>query len=116
MAYLANVQCNGCREDHCLSSDCIVPECTKSQDINFCYECKEFPCDKMGFSTDLKEKWIRKTISLKRSVLNNISRMKRIYPITRVKGGFPFSETSQNYEGEIKCLIITIRRQYFCGF
>ena len=65
LKYFAGVKCNGCREDRCLNSNCIVPECTKKQDIYFCYECKEFPCNKTGFSDGLKEKWIRKNNKIK---------------------------------------------------
>jgi|SRR5690554_170898 len=60
LEYLANVKCNGCREDRCLKTNCFVPECTQNHNILFCYECKDFPCDRTGFSDDLKEKWIRK--------------------------------------------------------
>ena len=42
LAYLADAKCNGCREDHCMDSNCIVPECTKNQNIHFCYECRDF--------------------------------------------------------------------------
>jgi len=63
--YLANVKCNGCREDRCLKTNCIVPECTHNRNILFCYECEDFPCDKTGFPDDLKEKWIRKNKRIK---------------------------------------------------
>ena len=65
LEYLADVKCNGCRKDHCMDSSCIVPECTKNQNIYFCYECKDFPCAKTGFPDGLKEKWIRKNNKLK---------------------------------------------------
>lgn len=65
LEYLANVKCNGCREDRCLKTDCIVPECTHNRNILFCYECEDFPCDKTGFPDALKEKWIRKNKRIK---------------------------------------------------
>lgn len=65
LEYLANVKCKGCREDHCLGSDCIVPECVKGKGIDFCYQCEDFPCDQTGFSDDLRAKWIRKNNKLK---------------------------------------------------
>jgi hypothetical protein len=60
LQYLADVKCRGCREDHCMDSNCIVPDCVKSRGIDFCHECGDFPCDKTGFPDGLKEKWIRK--------------------------------------------------------
>jgi hypothetical protein len=65
LEYLASVKCNGCREDHCMESNCIVPECTQNQNIYFCYECKDFPCGRTGFPDGLKEKWIRKNNKIK---------------------------------------------------
>lgn len=65
LEYLADVKCNGCRKDHCMDSNCIVPECTKNQKIDYCYECKDFPCDKTGFPDGLKKKWIRKNKKIK---------------------------------------------------
>lgn len=65
LEYLADVKCNGCRNGRCPDSNCIVPECTKSRTIYFCYECEEFPCAKTGFPEDLKVKWIRKNNKIK---------------------------------------------------
>jgi len=65
LTYFAAAQCHGCREDRCLNTSCFVPECTKKQQIDFCYECKEFPCAKTGFPDDLQEKWIRKNKRIK---------------------------------------------------
>jgi hypothetical protein len=48
-----------------MDSNCIVPECTKNQSIYFCYECRDFPCEKTGFDDGLKEKWIRKNLKIK---------------------------------------------------
>jgi hypothetical protein len=56
LEYLANGKCNGC---------CIVPKCTEDRGILFCFECKDFPCDKTGFPTGLREKWIRKNNKIK---------------------------------------------------
>lgn len=65
LEYLAQAKCNGCRDDHCMDSNCIVPECVKKQNIHFCYECKDFPCDKTGFPDDLRDKWIKKNNKIK---------------------------------------------------
>jgi len=65
LEYLADVKCNGCREDHCMDSNCVIPECTKDRGVDFCHECGDFPCDKTGFPDGLKEKWIRKNRRIK---------------------------------------------------
>lgn len=65
LEYFANVNCKGCREGKCNNSDCIVPACIKEKNINFCFECAEFPCEKTGFDDKLKDKWIRKNLKIK---------------------------------------------------
>ncbi len=37
----------------------------KTKNIHYCYECKDFPCEKTGFPEGLKEKWIRKNNKIK---------------------------------------------------
>lgn len=40
------VPCRGCRiEGRCrLHSACLTLECTKNKNVDFCYECNDFPC------------------------------------------------------------------------
>ncbi|MCD4669366.1 MAG: DUF3795 domain-containing protein [Actinomycetia bacterium] len=66
LEHFANVNCKGCREGKCNNSDCIVPTCIKEKNINFCFECAEFPCEKTGFDDKLKDKWIRKNLKIKK--------------------------------------------------
>lgn len=43
---LSGGACQGCRSDvksGCLG-DCVVPDCIKQHGVDFCGECKEFPC------------------------------------------------------------------------
>lgn len=36
--------CRGCEEEH-TSGDCFTRDCVKEKKLNFCGECKNFPCD-----------------------------------------------------------------------
>ncbi len=65
LEYLANVECKGCRESKCMGSECFVAKCVKEKQVDFCYECREFPCDKTGFEDDLKQKWLSKNNRIK---------------------------------------------------
>ncbi len=51
--------CEGCREGVCKFQGCGVAPCIKEKDVDFCYECGSFPCDKMDQDSNLKERWMR---------------------------------------------------------
>ncbi len=48
--------CNGCRniEGKCpiVQSDCATYNCTKSKDVEFCFDCNEFPCSMLNPTAD----------------------------------------------------------------
>ncbi|NCD43249.1 MAG: DUF3795 domain-containing protein [Bacteroidia bacterium] len=46
--------CGGCRQEHCkLFASCGVRPCAEEHDVDFCFQCAEFPCDKTGFDEHL---------------------------------------------------------------
>lgn len=59
----ANPKCDGCRNNKsssCCINGCIIPECTKEHQVDFCAECKDFPCDKINeniYKKETIEKW-----------------------------------------------------------
>jgi hypothetical protein len=58
--YFTQVECLGCREQKCkLFTNCKVKECTREHQIDFCYECGEFPCQKTGFDLNLEKRWLK---------------------------------------------------------
>ncbi len=46
---IEKVRCNGCRHGGCtiLEGECETMACAKEQGVDFCYECKDFPCQKL---------------------------------------------------------------------
>ncbi len=42
-----NADCQGCRSEEELLSDCPSRKCTIARGLTHCGECKEFPCDMM---------------------------------------------------------------------
>ncbi len=58
----ANPKCGGCRNggsSGCSIKGCIIPECVKEHNIDFCAECPEFPCQKVN-NSNFKETTIKK--------------------------------------------------------
>jgi hypothetical protein len=52
--------CKGCRKQNChLFKGCKVKECHKDKNVDYCFECKEFPCYETGFDDNLKQRWIK---------------------------------------------------------
>ncbi len=45
--YLKNANCLGCRVDQEMICDCDIRDCCKRQNIDFCGQCRDFPCEKM---------------------------------------------------------------------
>lgn len=49
--------CGGCRKEGCLFQACGVHTCVKEKDVDFCFECKDFPCENTGLPAALHERW-----------------------------------------------------------
>ncbi len=46
--------CKGCRKEKCvLFKNCKVRQCSEDNKVDFCYQCKDFPCDNTGFDEHL---------------------------------------------------------------
>ena len=57
--YFASENCKGCRNEQCeLFKDCGVRGCHQEKQIDFCYLCEEFPCDKTNFDPGLYKGWV----------------------------------------------------------
>ena len=55
----AEASCDGCREGGCMYPGCKVWLCIKENAHDFCFECRDFPCEKVDFEPALRAKWIR---------------------------------------------------------
>jgi len=53
------VRCLGCRESGCLiiPGECATKSCIASKKIDFCYQCDEFPCNRLHPCFDKSEKF-----------------------------------------------------------
>ncbi len=58
--YFAAENCKGCRNEQCkLFKGCGVRGCHQEKQIDFCYQCDEFPCDRTNFDENLRKAWAR---------------------------------------------------------
>lgn len=57
--YFATENCQGCRNEQCkLLKNCGVRICHQEKQIDFCYQCDQFPCDKTNFDLGLYKGWV----------------------------------------------------------
>ena len=65
--YFADTVCKGCRNEKCkLFQACRVRECSKGKEVDFCFQCAEFPCKTTGFDENLEKRWLQNNILMKR--------------------------------------------------
>jgi len=68
---MEDFHCNGCRNaEDCWSDDCWIRDCcVLDKKLNYCYECQEFPCDKLKKRGKKNEGY--------KAALNNLKEMKK---------------------------------------
>jgi hypothetical protein len=60
LSLFSSNNCQGCRKQDChLFNDCKVKQCYKNKQIDFCYQCADFPCNNTGFDENLKLRWAK---------------------------------------------------------
>ncbi|GAB6908534.1 conserved hypothetical protein [Desulfosarcina cetonica] len=58
--YLAEGHCTGCRNEQCrMFKECGVRPCHQEKQVDFCYQCTDFPCEQTNFSKPLYRTWVR---------------------------------------------------------
>lgn len=59
LSHLSRASCAGCRKDNCqLFKTCQVKNCSRSKQVDFCFQCDEFPCGHTGFDEHLQKRWL----------------------------------------------------------
>jgi hypothetical protein len=64
--YFASENCMGCRNEQCrLFKSCGVRSCHQEKQIDFCYQCDEFPCNKTNFDEQMHKMWVLRNEKIK---------------------------------------------------
>jgi hypothetical protein len=50
--------CGGCRKGEGKYPNCAVAACYREKGVDFCFQCGDFPCAKVSFDPNLKERWL----------------------------------------------------------
>jgi len=57
LEHFANGHCPGCRPSDNPECKCNISSCHKTQNVNFCFECSEYPCSPKTYNESLTKKW-----------------------------------------------------------
>jgi hypothetical protein len=65
--YLAEQKCKGCRNERCkLSKTCQVRSCSEKKNVDYCFQCEEFPCANTGFDEHLYKRYVEINMRMKK--------------------------------------------------
>jgi len=57
--YFASENCRGCRNEQCkMFENCGIRGCHQEKQIDFCYLCDEFPCNRTNFDEQMYKIWV----------------------------------------------------------
>lgn len=59
LQFFADASCPGCRNGHPQFPNCGIATCPKieSREMDFCFQCDDFPCTRPEFHPSLDERW-----------------------------------------------------------
>jgi hypothetical protein len=57
LTYFSAGQCQGCRKEKCkMFKNCRVRDCHVQKNVDFCFQCPDFPCNNTGFDEHLHKR------------------------------------------------------------
>lgn len=67
LSYFANIECKGCRNEKCrIFKNCRVRLCHEQKKVDFCFQCKDFPCNDTGFDHHLYKRHVDINMRMKK--------------------------------------------------
>lgn len=68
----ASENCRGCRNENCkIFKKCGARSCHQEKNLDFCFQCDEFPCNKTNFDEDLQNRWIKLNEKIRKVGIEN---------------------------------------------
>jgi len=79
--YFALENCKGCRNEQCkLFKTCGVRGCHQEKQIDYCYQCDEFPCNRTNFDKHLYKTWVQLNKKIKKTGIEQYFENTRTLP------------------------------------
>ncbi len=57
LAHFSEGECQGCRNGEVLNMACAAKDCHKIEKVDFCFQCRNYPCSNNRHNEDLYNKW-----------------------------------------------------------
>lgn len=57
LGLLAGAPCTGCRSGGSTLPFCAARVCHKENNVDFCFQCAEYPCERNQFPGNLQQRW-----------------------------------------------------------
>jgi hypothetical protein len=67
LAFFTQASCPGCRTGRRGHPQCGAKTCPRPKGVDFCGQCKAFPCNKMDFDPNLKQRWLDINMRIKQT-------------------------------------------------
>jgi hypothetical protein len=72
LSYFADIECKGCRNEKCkIFKNCRVRLCHEQKKVDFCFQCKDFPCNNTGFDRHLYKRHADINMRMKKTGVEN---------------------------------------------
>jgi len=55
--FLAQGECRGCRKGSACVPFCAAKDCFKEKNVDFCFQCEEYPCSRNSYPQNLAKRW-----------------------------------------------------------
>lgn len=67
LQHFSTAKCGGCRNEKCkLFKACNVRACSEKKQVDFCFQCPDFPCGDTGFDKHLYERYVAINLRMKK--------------------------------------------------
>lgn len=57
LEHFSKGQCAGCRYGEAMNPACAAKDCHKDEQVDFCFQCNQYPCTNNNFNEDIYNKW-----------------------------------------------------------
>ena len=57
LALFSGASCTGCRSRGSNLSFCAARSCYREHNVDFCFQCDEYPCERNGYPAEFLERW-----------------------------------------------------------
>lgn len=58
LEFFTEASCRGCRQGDSKYPQCAAKDCIRTKQVDFCFQCAEFPCKRNSYPEELEKRWL----------------------------------------------------------